>query len=299
MRWLAALGVAAFLSIAVVIAVQRGSFYDDEISNVRQVEGRDIGSIIHTANSTDVHPPGSYVLNALILRLLGSWESVKIAGGCLNALALAVFLFMAFSSLTRGQRLLLAGVLATASTTLLWSASIRWYSYFNPVFTVALGLLLFSTLSRTARSRTGGTCQLPQITDNNSGTSLVGLPYWFTNTGLGPCTITTQAAQTFSGQPGLTTLTVQSGGSVGLSAEPSGSGFTWHVLSYVQPSEVRYGSVAVPTTTVASLPACGPAQKGLLYSVSDAAAPAYNAPVTGGGTNTIPVFCNGTAWTAH
>lgn len=150
-----------------------------------------------------------------------------------------------------------------------------------------------------AYAGTGGTCLLPQITNGNSGTSLVGLPYWFTNTGSGPCTITTQGAQTFSGQPGVTTLTVQSGGSVGLSAEPNGSGFTWHVLSYVQPSEVRYGSVSVPTTTVASLPACGQAQKGLLYSVSDAAAPAYNAPVTGGGTNTIPVFCNGTAWTAH
>ena len=145
----------------------------------------------------------------------------------------------------------------------------------------------------------GGTCLLPQITNDNSGTSLVGLPYWFTNTGSGPCTITTQGAQTFSGQSGLTTLTVQSGGTVGLSAEPNGSGFTWHVLSYVQPSEVRYGSVSVPTTTVASLPICGPDQRGLLYSVSDAAGPAYNAPVSGGGTNTIPVFCNGTAWTAH
>lgn len=151
-RWLAALGVAACLSIAVVIAVHQGSLYDDEISNVRQVEGRDIASIIHTANSTDVHPPGSYVVNALALRLLGSWESVKIAGGCLNALALAVFLFMAFGSLTQGQRLLLTGLLATASTTLLWGASVRWYSYFNPIFTVALALLLFSSLGRTVRS---------------------------------------------------------------------------------------------------------------------------------------------------
>ncbi len=150
-----------------------------------------------------------------------------------------------------------------------------------------------------AYAGSGGSCLLPQIIAGNSGTSLVGLPYWFTNTGSGPCTISTQAGQTFSGQPGLTTLTVQAGGSVGLSAEPAGAGFTWHVLSYVQPSEVQYGSVSVPTTTVASLPSCGPGQKGLLYSVSDAAAPAYNAPVTGGGTNTIPVFCNGNTWTAH
>jgi len=77
------------------------------------------------------------------------------------------------------------------------------------------------------------------------------------------------------------------------------NGFAWHVLSYVQPSEVEYGSLSLPTTTVASLPACGRAQRGLLYSVSDAQPPAYNAPVSGGGSTTIPVFCNGAKWTAH
>ncbi len=152
MRWLAALCVALCLSTAAAVAVHQGSLYDDEISNVRQVEGHDIPSIIHTANSTDVHPPGSYVLNAIAFRLLGSWDGVKIAGGCLNAFALAFFLFMAFDSLTQRQRLLLAAMLATASTTILWGASIRWYSYFNPVFTAATALLLFSSQSRTFRS---------------------------------------------------------------------------------------------------------------------------------------------------
>jgi hypothetical protein len=146
---------------------------------------------------------------------------------------------------------------------------------------------------------TGGTCLLPTINNSTVGTSLVGLPYWFTNVGAGPCTLSTQGGQTFSGLTGVTTMTVQVGGTVGLSAEPRGSGFAWHVLSYVQPSQVQYGSLSLPTTTVASLPSCGPAQKGLLYSVSDAAAPSYNAPVTGGSTSTIPVFCNGSAWTAH
>lgn len=151
-KWWAALCVVVCLSLAAAIAVSEGSLYDDEISNVRQVEGHDIASIVRTANSTDVHPPGSYVLNAIAWRLLGSWDSVKVAGGCLNAFALAFFVFMAFDSLTQRQRLLLTGMLATASTTLLWGASIRWYSYFNPLFTVALALLLFSAQNRTIRS---------------------------------------------------------------------------------------------------------------------------------------------------
>jgi len=49
-------------------------------------------------------------------------------------------------------------------------------------------------------------------------------------------------------------MTVPVGGTVALSAEPLGNGFTWHVLSYVQPSQVQYGSLSLPTTTVASLP---------------------------------------------
>jgi trimeric autotransporter adhesin len=55
----------------------------------------------------------------------------------------------------------------------------------------------------------------------------------------------------------------------------------------------------LPVTTVAALPACGAGQIGAMYAVSDAQAPTYNSPVTGGGTNAIPVFCNGSAWTAH
>jgi hypothetical protein len=145
----------------------------------------------------------------------------------------------------------------------------------------------------------GGTCTLPAISNASFGTSLVGLPYWFTNVGSGPCTIATQSGQTFSGISGVTSMTVPVGGTVTLSAEPLGSGFTWHVLSYVQPSQVQYGSLSLPTTAVASLPPCGPAQKGLLYSVSDAVSPTYNGPLTGGGAVTIPVFCNGSIWTAH
>jgi hypothetical protein len=151
-KWLATLAVAACASLVATIAVLQGAPYDDEVSNFRLVEGRDIASIIQTANSTDVHPAGSYVLNAILHNLLGSWESVKIAGGCLNAFALALFLFFAYDRLSKWQQLLLTGLLATASTVILWGASVRWYAYFNPAFTAALALLLFAELSRTARS---------------------------------------------------------------------------------------------------------------------------------------------------
>lgn len=59
------------------------------------------------------------------------------------------------------------------------------------------------------------------------------------------------------------------------------------------------GALQLPVTTVASLPSCGAGQKGQVYAVSDATAPTYNSTLTGGSTVAIPVFCNGSAWTAH
>ncbi len=57
--------------------------------------------------------------------------------------------------------------------------------------------------------------------------------------------------------------------------------------------------VILPVSTVAELPTCDAAIKGAMAAVSDASAPAYNAALTGGGAVSIPVYCNGAAWTAH
>lgn len=52
-------------------------------------------------------------------------------------------------------------------------------------------------------------------------------------------------------------------------------------------------------TIVANLPTCSAGTLGLMYAVSDATSPAYNATLTGGGSIAVPAFCNGTAWVAH
>lgn len=148
----AALFVAASLVLLTVLAVLGRAPYDDEIANFYLVQNKDIGAIVRLANSIDVHPPGSYVINALLFGLLGSWDSVKIAGGCLNAFALALFLWLAYGKLPGRQRVALTFLLATASTMIMWGASVRWYAYFNPLFTVALAVLLFADISRVART---------------------------------------------------------------------------------------------------------------------------------------------------
>lgn len=55
----------------------------------------------------------------------------------------------------------------------------------------------------------------------------------------------------------------------------------------------------LPITTVSNLPGCGSNQAGMMYAVADAASPTYNGTLTGNGSTMIPVFCNGSAWTAH
>lgn len=47
------------------------------------------------------------------------------------------------------------------------------------------------------------------------------------------------------------------------------------------------------------LPACAAANKGQLAVVSDATSPTYNGTYTGSGAVTVPVICNGSAWTTH
>jgi hypothetical protein len=51
--------------------------------------------------------------------------------------------------------------------------------------------------------------------------------------------------------------------------------------------------------TVETLPVCSSSTIGMLVYVTDAAAPTYNAPVSGGGSAVLPVFCNGSSWTNH
>ena len=60
------------------------------------------------------------------------------------------------------------------------------------------------------------------------------------------------------------------------------------------------GPVQLNLMLVASLPPCNAKSNGTMAAVSDAAGtPTYNSAVVGGGTNSLPVYCNGTTWTMH
>jgi hypothetical protein len=86
-------------------------------------------------------------------------------------------------------------------------------------------------------------------------------------------------------------------------ASNSGTGAWAHTGAFSATGSITAsGGLQLPVATVGALPACSSTNQGMMYAVSDANAPTYNGALTGGGsgaTATIPVMCNGTAWTAH
>jgi hypothetical protein len=56
----------------------------------------------------------------------------------------------------------------------------------------------------------------------------------------------------------------------------------------------------LPGYTVSTLPPCNATYNGGMAYVTDfSGTPVYNGTLTGGGTSAVPVFCNGSKWTAH
>ena len=64
-------------------------------------------------------------------------------------------------------------------------------------------------------------------------------------------------------------------------------------VAYSDPS---VSSVTFTPVTVASLPTASTALRGMKMFVSDATATTFASTVAGGGSNYVPVYCNGTNW---
>src|SRR5690554_1150729 len=63
--------------------------YDDEFFNINLVEFADGASHLLTlVNRIDVHPPGSYLLNWLLLKMTGDWSLVRLIGALVTASSL-------------------------------------------------------------------------------------------------------------------------------------------------------------------------------------------------------------------
>jgi hypothetical protein len=152
-----ALSLCVFGSLTILSALSciLGSFYDDEIFNIKWaalLPFSNLVDFIKIINANDIHPPASYVLNNLTYDALGSWKAVKLVNGTLNAAAITLFFSWAVEKVAKQERLLLTFALATAVTSEMWGASLRWNAYFNPVFLILYAVALSKRLSITART---------------------------------------------------------------------------------------------------------------------------------------------------
>jgi hypothetical protein len=110
--------------------------YDDEITNVTLVERSSLSQLVHIVNSTDVHPPGSYVMNWLLFHLLHDWHLVRLVSGILSASALWLLFTRTTSDSGPLQRSFGYASICLSPTALLWLTGLRWYAYFVPVLVV-------------------------------------------------------------------------------------------------------------------------------------------------------------------
>ncbi|MEK6789890.1 MAG: hypothetical protein AABY68_13160 [Pseudomonadota bacterium] len=125
------------LALYAFVAWQSWGF-DDEIYNIKLVEGLSLGQLFVAVQSDDVHPPLSYIINYLLFHALGSWSLVRVASASFVVLALALFCEQIREQHGRhGWRLAYVGLLLSPSI-LMWCTSIRWYSYLLPVLAIAL-----------------------------------------------------------------------------------------------------------------------------------------------------------------
>jgi hypothetical protein len=100
--------------------------YDDEYFNIRVVSENGLTDLIKLIQTSDIHPPLSYIINYLLFNLLHSWALVRVFSALLYLCALLLLVRK-----TKGftNRLLVILLLGLNPTVLLWCTGIRWYAY--------------------------------------------------------------------------------------------------------------------------------------------------------------------------
>ncbi|AWV91130.1 ArnT family glycosyltransferase [Bradymonas sediminis] len=114
--------------------------YDDEFFNMNLVEAAD-GALQLAAlvNRVDVHPPGSYLLNWLVLKLTGDWSFVRLVGAIMTASSL----WLVWKEIARSRPAFFAFVaIGLNPTLLLWGTGLRWYAYAVTIINLMIYLLL-------------------------------------------------------------------------------------------------------------------------------------------------------------
>lgn len=135
--------VFLILSAALSVAVLAKRNISDDEANTLAIVTSPISSIVHLAETMDVHPPGMYLLAHLAWHIIPSYRWMNLVPCAVLYVGLAVFLFALTPLFHHTRTRLLLLLLATLHPELLlWSNTFRWYSWWTGLALIALTLAL-------------------------------------------------------------------------------------------------------------------------------------------------------------
>jgi hypothetical protein len=110
--------------------------FDDEFTNIDLIEGRSLPEVLAVVQSSDVHPPLSYVFNYLLYSSLGSWSLVRLLTGMALVSVIAWSSWRIWSLKSWGEAMTSMLFIGLSPSILMWGTSLRWYSLYLIILTI-------------------------------------------------------------------------------------------------------------------------------------------------------------------
>jgi len=117
-----------FTFIIYFIVAKNSYGFDDEFFNILIHERFGMQGYKFT-QIYDTHPPGSYIVNSLLFELLGSWSNVRVFSAFINVSLIILFTEYICVKFNKRTGIIFFILTALNPAFLIWTTSLRWYSY--------------------------------------------------------------------------------------------------------------------------------------------------------------------------
>lgn len=119
------------ISAILFLSIAYNSFgYDDEYWNIRMIEENSLIGLVTKIQTSDVHPPLSYIINFSLYKTFHNWQIVRLISALLYLVTLG---YAILKTKEKEAQLILILLLGFNPTIMLWVTSIRWYAYAVPL----------------------------------------------------------------------------------------------------------------------------------------------------------------------
>ena len=121
--------LASILFIFYIYVASNTYGYDDEFNTIKIIESLDFRNMYRYLQSSDIHPPLSYLINKLLFNILKDWNLVR---AVLSSFVVLSIINLAYSryKINKNSSILLLLFLGFDPNIIMWGTSIRWYTYF-------------------------------------------------------------------------------------------------------------------------------------------------------------------------